>query len=192
MEGGVEHRVASLEKVIAATKKKRKAEEAEMEDIDGKLEFIDGKNREIKAGGRKLSVKDDINDIMILSLNKEEQALKDEKKELKRRKVELKQRKSEVKGGKAEVKDRRAYLEKQEVGNRKSFENLTEKKQELEVERDVTVEELKQQEAELRRVLGEGMARAGGASTTNFLRDSINRKAKDLECPVRLAKLMLT
>ena len=60
VEGGVGQRVTSLEKVIAATKKKRKAEEAEMEEIDEKLECADSKNREIKAELWELSIKGDI------------------------------------------------------------------------------------------------------------------------------------
>ena len=124
----------------------------------------DSKNREIKAELWELSIKGD-------EFDKEE-------KELKRRKAELKERK--------------AYLKEQEDGNLKNVQKLTKKKQDMEIEIDATLKELKEQKVKLRRVLGEGMARAGGVSTTDFLRDSIDRKARDLECPARLPKLIPT
>jgi len=72
----------------------------------------------------------------------------------------------ELKRRKAELKERKAYLKEQGDGNLKNVQNLTKKKQEMEIEIDATLKELKEQKVKLRRVLGEGMARAGGVSTT--------------------------
>lgn len=94
---------------------------------------------------------------------------------------EIKAELEELKRRKAELKERKAYLKEQGDGNLENVQKLTKKKQEMEIKSDATLKELKEQKVKLRRVLGEGMAR-------DFLRDSIDRKARDLECPVCLTE----
>jgi len=136
------HKVVALEKSIAASEGKRKAEEAQLEIISKRM----GRIEEI---GRELG---------------------EEEKKLKRRKVEL--------------QDKISWNWNEIYDNDVEFGHQQKDEVEVKKKRDETMKKLEEQKAELRAVHREGLARAGGTSTTSFLRASIAKKTRELECPV--------
>ena len=154
------HKVVALEKVIAASERKRKAEEIELEIVAKKLERIDRWGRELTE------------DIEVKT--EEMGQVREDVKRLKSKEQKLMKERDEKIGKFVE------YSEEKEATE------VT--KSEVEERISKTVKVLEEQKGELRAVHGEGLARAGGGGSRLFLAMLVARKARDLECPVCLTE----